>query len=215
MMGAWQRFYSTTSPDNYTIQLLLSLWMRYHWVMHAIASLLFRVFGVTTNSSYAMLSEIQNMRFFLCAAFGDSKELVGACVELKTQGYMQGNGAAPASWAIVSIAIMIVHKWQGHGVTFLCPITNAGQNAVAIMYVDDTDLLHLNMSMDESVQDTHAALQGSINSWSQLLIVTGRSLKPEKCFYYLISYDWKRDSTWTYCDNQRMRNFGVAVILPD
>ena len=182
-MGAWQRFYSTTSPYNYTIQLLLSLWMRYHWVMHAIASLLFQVFGVTTNSSYAVLSEIQNMRFFLCAAFGDSKELLGACVELKTQGYMQGNGAAPASWAIVSIAIMIVHKWQEHGVTFLCPITNAGQNAVAIMYVDDTDLLHLNMSMDESVQDTHAALQGSIDSWSQLLIATGRSLKPEKCFY--------------------------------
>jgi hypothetical protein len=43
-----------------------------------------------------MLKAIQQMQFFLCTAFGDSKNTVGARIHLKTQGFMQGNGAAPA-----------------------------------------------------------------------------------------------------------------------
>lgn len=47
------------------------------------------------------------------------------------------------------------------------------------MYVDNTDLLHINMSEDESVDSTHVALQCSIDNLSQRLVATGGSLKPE------------------------------------
>ena len=34
--------------------------------------------------------------------------------------------------------------------------------------------------------------------WGKLLIATGGLLKPEKCFYYMVNYDWHADGTWSY-----------------
>ena len=89
------------------------------------------------------------------------------------------------------------------------------QRVSAIMYVDDTDLLHINMETEESIVNTHAALQSSIDNWSQLLIATGGSLKPEKCFFYLISYEWKRDGSWCYSHNEQRQDLGITVSLPN
>jgi hypothetical protein len=44
---------------------------------------------------------------------------------------------------------------------------------------------------DESVDEVHMAIQGSVNSWGKLLIATGGVLQPQKCFYSVISFDWK------------------------
>lgn len=70
-----------------------------------------------------MLKTIQEMKFFLRTAFGDSKTAAGSTIEIKTEGLCQGNGAAPAGWTVVSIAILNAHKHKGHGATFLCPIS--------------------------------------------------------------------------------------------
>ena len=156
----------------------------YDRVAHAIASLVFQAFGTPVAACTSMLTAIQEMQFFLRTAFGDSDTSVGAKVSLKTQGFMQGNGAAPAGWAVVSITIIQAHKKEGHGATFLCPITQYRHDAAGILYVDDTDLIHLNLEEEESVEEAHEALQRSINSWSDLLIASGGALKPEKCFYY-------------------------------
>jgi hypothetical protein len=187
----------------------------YDRVAHAISSLVFQAFGTKPESCKAMHSAIQGMKFFLRTAFGDSKESVGARVNLKTQGFMQGNGAAPAGWAVVSISIIHAHKKEGHGATFLCPITKFSHKVAGILYVDDTDIIHLNLNGYEGVEETHAALQSSLDSWSQLLIATGGALKPEKCFYYLLSYKWDRMGKWSYEANEKKEEFGVRVYLPD
>jgi hypothetical protein len=57
---------------------------------------------------------------------------------------------------------------------------------LAIPYVEDTDLLHINLEKDETADDPHAAIQNSMNSWGNLLIATGGALKPEKCFYSIL-----------------------------
>jgi hypothetical protein len=160
----------------------------YDRVAHAIASLVFQAFGTPPSACVSMLKAIQEMQFYLRTAFGDSKESVGAKINLKTQGFMQGNGAAPAGWAVVSITIIHAHKKEGHGATFLCPITQYKHDACGILYVDDTDLIHLNLAEEELVEEAHAALQAAVDSWSSLLIATGGALKPEKCFYYIISF---------------------------
>lgn len=121
----------------------------YDRVAHAIASMVFQAFGTPPSACVSMLKAIQEMQFYLRTAFGDSKESVGAKINLKTQGFMQGNGASPAGWAVVSITIIHAHKKEGHGATFLCPITQYRQDACGILYVDDTDLIHLNMAEDK------------------------------------------------------------------
>lgn len=159
-----------------------------------------------------MLSAIQDMKFFLRTAFGDSSEAVGAKIDLKTQGFMQGNGAAPAGWAVVSISIIHAHKKEGHSATFLCPVTKLSHKVCGILYVDDTVIIHLNLEEEESLEEAHAALQASLTSWSQLLIATGGALKPEKCFYYIISYTWDRKGGWKYAQNETQpQNLGLAI----
>jgi hypothetical protein len=142
-----------------------------------------------------MLTAIEEMKYFLRTAYGDSKEFAGSTIEVKYQGLCQGNGAAPAGWAVISITIIGAHKRKGHGGYFVCPISNLEGQLAAILFVDDTDLIHIRMDRNESVEEAHAALQSSIISWGNLLIATGGAFKPIKCFYLpshvlLVAAEW-------------------------
>ena len=187
----------------------------YDRVAHAIASLVFQAFGVSEQSAGAMLQTIQEMKFFLRTAFGDSKTAAGSTIEIKTQGLCQGNGAAPASWTVVSIAILNAHKRKGHGATFVCPISCTVSQLAAILFVDDTDVIHFRMDADESVLEAHRQLQDSVLSWGNLLIATGGSLKPAKCFYHLISFAWKHDGSWQYANNEEVEELAIVIPQPD
>ena len=155
------------------------------------------------------------MKYFLRTAYGDSKNFSGSTIEVKFQGFCQGNGAAPASWAVVSITIVAAHKKKGHCAHFVCPISKITGHLAAILFVDDTDLLHINLRAEESVHSAHQALQDSIYNWGQLLIASGGAFKPIKCFYHIISYDWKPDGRWVYAANKDNEDFDIRVPLPD
>jgi hypothetical protein len=93
------------------------------------------------------------------------------------------------------------------------PTTNLSAHISAILYFDDTDLLHINFDHDKSINNPHAAIQNSVNSWRNLIIATGGALNPEKCFYSIISFEWVR-GVWKYKDNSINGRFGVTVPLP-
>jgi hypothetical protein len=132
---------------------------------------------------------------------------------VKTQSLTQGSGASPAGWAVISICIIGAHSWKGHGATFICPIKDLKHHLSAILYVNDTDLLHIDFSKNKTVDEVHNEIQASVKSWGNLLIATGGVLQPVKCFYSIISFDWK-DGKWRYADNTVRGNFGVNVPLP-
>jgi hypothetical protein len=136
----------------------------YDRTAHAIASLVFQVFGVPSTAIKTMLGAIENMKFFLRTGFGDSTSFAGGGVSVKTQGLTQGNRASPAGWAVISICIIRAHSKKGHGAKFYCPITNLKHHLSVILYVDDTNLLHIDLSKDETVDEVHRAIQESVNS---------------------------------------------------
>ena len=111
-----------------------------------------------------MLSAIEEMKYFLRTAYGDSKSLAGSAIKIRFQGLCQGNGAAPAGWTVISITIVGAHKRKGYGAKFICPITATKKDLAAILFVDDTDLLHLDMSLDETAEEAHATLQAGVNN---------------------------------------------------
>jgi hypothetical protein len=127
-------------------------------VAHAVVLLIFRAFGVSEGTFGVMLKTIQEMQFFLRTTFGDSKTAAGMQIKIKTQGLCQGNGAAPAGWAVVSIVILCAHSKQGHGAMFRCPISGMSSKLAAILYVDTTDVIHLQLDEDELVEETHEQL---------------------------------------------------------
>jgi hypothetical protein len=185
----------------------------YNRIAHTIVSLVFQAFGVPTTAIKTMLGAIENMKFFLRTGFGDSKSFAGGGISMKTQGLTQGNGASLAGWAVISICILGAHGKKGHGTKFYCPITNMKHHLSAILYVNDTDLLHIDLTKDETVNEVHAAIQNSVYSWGNFLIATGGVLQPSKCFYSIILFEWK-EGAWTYADNTLNGNFGIKVPLP-
>jgi len=106
-------------------------------------------FDVPLSASEAMLTTIQEMKFFLRTGFGDSTDFANSTLSIKTQGLCQGNDASPAGWAVVSICILSAHKKKGHGAHFTCPIMKLKSHITGIIYVDDTDLVHFRMDEDQ------------------------------------------------------------------
>ncbi len=108
---------------------------------------------------------------------------------------------------------MNAHGKRGHGAKFVCPITKLSSHLSAILYVDDTDLLHINLEEEKSLAEVHKSIQASMENWGNLLIATGGALRPAKCFYSIISFEWT-NREWRYADNSILGDFGVTVPLP-
>jgi hypothetical protein len=187
----------------------------YDCVAHAMALLIFQSFGMEDMAVTAMLETIQKMKIFLRTVFGDSKEFAGSTIKVKTQGLDQGNGASLVGWCIISIMILWVHEAKSHGAHYIAPISHMQSSLSAILYVDDTDLLHLNMDGDETIAKTHVALQRTIQNWGKLLIATWGTLKPEKCFYHLMDFQWTRRCGWQYIGNPENETASMFVLLPN
>ena len=144
-----------------------------------------------------MLGAIENMKFLLRTGFGDWAFFLGGGISIKTQGLCQGNEAVCAGWTVISICIIRAHKKTGHGAKFLCLITRLQHHLLAILYVDDTNLLHINLMKNDSLKKVRQAIQESVNCCGNLLITTGGVLQPAKCFYSVISFKWN-NGAWSY-----------------
>ena len=94
---------------------------------------------------------------------------------------------------MISITVIQAHKRKGHGAHFRCPVSATSGHLAAILFVDDTDILHLRMDQVETPAEAHSALQASVTNWGKLIIATGGAFKPAKCFSYLVSYGWLPD----------------------
>jgi hypothetical protein len=121
----------------------------YDRIVHSIASLLFQSLGVPKEACVSIFKTIQDMKFFLQQGFGDSKDFASADGFTKTQGMCQGNGVAPAGCTVDSIPMIQAHKRKGHGVHLWCPITNKTIHLAGRLFVDDTNIEHLDLSKTE------------------------------------------------------------------
>jgi hypothetical protein len=77
--------------------------------------------------------------------------------------------------------------------------------------VDNTDLLHIDLMQNKTVDEVHLAIQESVNSWENLLIATGGQLQPNKCFYSIVSFEWV-NGEWRYVLNSQKG--GLSFIVP-
>ena len=91
------------------------------------------------------------------------------------------------------------------------PLRASQGHIVGGLFVDDTDLVHVDMQTVETILEAHSRLQESVINWGSLLIATGGALKPGKCSYYLISFRWKADDTWVYENNAIRPDLVIGV----
>ena len=168
----------------------------YDRIAHAMAALTLRASKVPDSSVHCMLKPIREMEFFIRTGFGESATSVGGKHVLK-QGGCQGNGAAPPTWQQIATTMIRAQHRAGHGVTVKCPISKKSCRKVGILYVDDTNLW-AGLTPDDDLIGTMAKAQDGINCWGELLMATGGSLNPKKCFWTVHDMKPRADGSWTY-----------------
>jgi len=71
---------------------------------------------------------------------------------------------------------------------------------IAIMYVDDTDILLAAKDSLESVSSLHKRALKVVNTYYNGVHQTGGAIRPSKCLWYLITFEWVAGK-WKYGKN--------------
>ena len=133
---------------------------------------------------------MQLMQYFVKSGFGvaDTPSFEGTPLAL-LMGLGQGSGAALMGMRGVVTLAVNSYKTLGHGMTATMSRSQRIVLLAAIIYVDDTDLLHWGEFYGISDTAFLSRIQRAINDWGKLLQATGGSIKRAKSFYYVMS--WK------------------------
>ena len=70
------------------------------------------------------------------------------------------------------------------------PITRVLLDVMGVLYMNDTDFFILDDFAKRQL-NIHIESQSTLSVWWKLLILTGWVLKPDKCFYHTVDYDWQ------------------------
>jgi hypothetical protein len=117
-----------------------------------------------------MLETIQNMKHHICTNYGNSIfTMTSSGTLVPYQGILQGNGASPATWVIISTPLLDMLCTAGNGGHFISPISKEYSHTVGFAFVDDTDLIHQDMRKKETEAEAMDKMQQSINRWEAII----------------------------------------------
>ena len=168
----------------------------YDRVVHTAASLALRRIGVPLARLECMFSTIQNLIHRVRTAFGTSEASYGGRSETYSsgpQGLGQGNGAGPTIWSVLSSTVFEVLHTQGYSTTFCSALSLGLLKLCGFSYVDDCDLI----ADGATVKEVYTKLQGTLRTWDEVMQVNGAAIAPDKCWWYLVDFQWKRGK-WKY-----------------
>ena len=170
----------------------------YDRIVHNAASLALQKVGMRQSDVVSMFGTIQQLIHKVRTAFGDSVETYrndNPSFAIPAQGTCQGNGSGPSVWSIICSTIFdILHK-NGYGSSFCYAISRGLYTICGFAYVDDCDLFYLGNTPDEII----IGMQSMLTLWDELMEVTGAAIAPDKCWWYLVDFTWKR-GRWKYSD---------------
>ena len=164
----------------------------YDRILHSIASIAYRRLGVESPPVQCMLESIQNMKFHIQTSHGLSTIMLSNKNTLiPFQGILQGNGAAPTTWVIISTPLLNMLRAAQNGGFFLSPVTKEMTHLVGFAFVDDMDILLLNMrDKDITFDEIADNMQDAIDCWEGGLKTTGGAIVPGKSWVYAMDFEF-------------------------
>jgi hypothetical protein len=159
----------------------------YDRASHPIAALLLQSFRVPQPAINVLLETMETIRFFLQRGFGKSKTSYGGSHEERLAGYGQGNAAAGPGFTAMSSLIVNAYLCNGFGARIYSSYYKCLLILAAVMYVNDTDLVHWSSLPSCTPVELIAAAQTTTYAWGGLAIATGAAMKPDKCYAYFYS----------------------------
>jgi hypothetical protein len=98
--------------------------------------------------------------------YGDSKSgYGGTLLSVTYYGVVQGNGAGPAIWEMVSPPVLKMMKDEGFGFMYKTSIESKQLHFVGYSFVDDTDIIQSGQP-GEPFQVLDRRMQANMDCWS-------------------------------------------------
>ena len=170
----------------------------YDRIAHTPALLAARSMGIEPEPLISLFSTLQDVQYYTRTVYGVSESFFGGNHEkynCKPQGAGQGNGVAPQLWAVVSTKMFaILHKLNLSNLIKI-PIEGTSMYIIGFAYVDDSDLFAWDPN---DVDATMEQMQTIVDKWELAAKVTGGAIAPQKCWWYLVRFNWDDDGNWSY-----------------
>ena len=161
--------------------------------------LAYRRLGIPIPPVQCMLETIQLMKHHIRTNYGDSVfTMTSSGTLIPYQGVLQGNGASPATWVIISAPLLEMLRTAGNGGHFVSPISKDYSHTVGFAFVDDTDLIHLDMRKEEKEEEAMSKMQAAIDRWEGGLKTTGGTIVNSKSWVYPIAFEFDPHGKWKY-----------------
>jgi len=149
----------------------------------------------------SMIMTLHDMEHHIQTIFGDSKAVASrATWQLPIAGIGQGNGAGPHICMVVSSPLLDIMRKDGFYAHMIGAILHLEKKLVGFAFVDDTDLCVYGQHITSN--NVRQSMQQSVDNWAGLLQATGGALVPNKCFWYLLDFQWKHGQ-WRYLTTQQ------------
>ena len=161
----------------------------YDRMLHSVISISSQRLGLPLAVLLALLRPLQESKHFIRSAYGDSTKSYGGKRDIPYQGTGQGNVSSSPFWMVISAPLINLMRSRNICSTFTTAITLTVSLLVMVMYVDDNDIFvtsdHVNQ-VDDIVNRT----QECLITWKHLLAITGGVVRPNKCSWVLIDFEW-------------------------
>jgi len=157
---------------------------------HPVSSLCTQRLGVPPQIAQCMIRTLCQMKHFIRTAYGDSKWSYIGAKNKPLQGAVQGNGAASPIFVAISCTILAYLERQVAGISAYSAITLTLFTLVAILYVDDSDILIAALDKNETAYSISKRAQKAATAYQDGVHQTGGAVRPEKCRWYSISFRW-------------------------
>jgi len=152
--------------------------------------------GAPMPATKSMIVTLAQLWHHVCSAFGNSTQSQGQQEwPDPVAGIGQGNGAGPQLWAAVSIPLFEILCQEGFLATIICVMLLQQQTLGGFAFVNDMDLMVTDST--NTIQAVTNKMQGSLKLWHSLLKATGSDLVLEKCFWFLIDFNFTNNH-WQY-----------------
>ncbi len=167
----------------------------YDRAAHPPTSITLQSWGIPQLTVHVLLYSMRTMQYVLKTGFGESSESVGGTALSPNSGLGQGSGASPP--ALMALSSLIVNAyWQMRNGTGVHSLYGSWLFILAaVMYVDNTNLLHWPVSCRNDLDALVAHVQQATTDWTHLAQALGGILKDKKCSVHFLDYKYTNGRT--------------------
>ena len=181
----------------------------YDRILHFAAYASLRRAGVRKETIISMLEPIRRMTHRIRTAYGDSfMSYGGEDWERDPHGILQGNGAGPAIWALVSSPLLEILRNAGFGASLYSAIGREFFNMCGFAFVDDADIVQTGL-LFQRPEEVMRKAQTELKLWEELIKATGGALVPSKSDFSVISFGWDKEGRWKHEKQNSRRKLKV------